>query len=163
MDIVLTSCLGALKGRPYKYGGRGAEEGDALQVGGRGGYGRESGAEAPHSKSEAVIDGMVGQVAGEDDRQRSGRFAGDEGVAHLFQFGALFGAKFLFGPTCDRSLDSIPSWPKMKQLRRQSQQPIIRFSGLEQHRLFLHAFLDCLLLGIAVASITRGKVVARTV
>jgi hypothetical protein len=48
---------------------------------------------------ESVIDGVIGQFAGEYDRQRSRRLARDEGVSHLFKLSALFRAELILAPT----------------------------------------------------------------
>src|ERR1700722_17649297 len=106
---------------------------------------------------------MIRQVAREYHCERIRRLPRDERMPHLFKLTTLFGVELLICPAGHRSLDSIPSRREVKSLRVQSQRPIYMSPGLEQPRLFTHAFPDRLLLRHAVARVLRDKMVAETI
>src|SRR5580698_2771144 len=84
-------------------------------------------------------------------------------MVHLFEHGALFWAESLLSPACHRRLNAVPSGREMKTFRVQTQRSGNMFAGLEEHRLFGHAFLDRLLFLDAITGGIGDKMISGTI
>src|SRR5580698_10195363 len=84
-------------------------------------------------------------------------------MAHLFELGALLCTDSLLSPACHRRLNAVPSGREMKTFRVQTQRSGNMFAGLEEHRLFGHAFLERLLFRDAITDVIGDKMIPGTI